>query len=193
MGLEIEGKFRVESHEPVRSRLRTLGAVRIGTVREVNHIFDDAGRALLGSGRGLRVRELTVLDGPSRPSTLTYKGPRTDATLKTREEIETPVGDARAARRILASLGFVEAVVFEKRRESWELAECRVELDELPHLGRYVEIEGPDESAVNRTQEMLGLAREAFVAETYVGMAAAYCRARGTGTVVLTFNGGSGL
>lgn len=177
--MEIEAKYKIDSHEAMRARLRGIDARRTGAVREVNHIFDDAGRALLASDRGLRLRERFALDGPAVSALLTYKGRRVDAALKIREEIETPVGDPAAAFRILTALGFVEVVRFEKRRESWRLGDCEVDLDELPFLGTYLEIEGADESAVEQVARSLGLAESGRIRSSYVALVCAWCRMRG--------------
>ncbi|MGB9624366.1 MAG: class IV adenylate cyclase [Phycisphaerae bacterium] len=179
MPLEIEGKFRVDSHDAVRRRLAEVGAARVGAVLECNHIFDRPDGSLALADCGLRVRTMTALDGTSRTATLTFKGPRQPGPFKTREEIETTVGEAEAACAILGSLGFVEAVSYEKRRETWRLGDCEVELDELPHLGRYVEIEGPDEAAVHRARESLGLSGAGFIRETYIALVLRHCRERG--------------
>ena len=47
-----------------------------------------------------------------------------------------------------------------------------MELDEVAELGKFVEIEGPDEAAVNRVRASIGLPETAFVRESYVSMVA---------------------
>ncbi len=182
MAQEIEGKFRVASHETVRIRLREAGAERLGLVVETNHIFDDAARSMLASDCGLRVRALEVLDGVARPSTVTYKGRRTGGAFKRREEIETTVGDPSAMCALLARLGFVEALCYQKRRESWRLDRCEVDLDDLPHLGLFVEIEGPDEAAIEAARLALGLTGEPVIHASYIALLIAHCRERGLDT-----------
>ena len=68
---------------------------------------------------------------------------------------------------------------FEKRRETLELDGCKVELDELPHLGSFVEIEGPDEEAVLRVREKLGLADRPIVKTSYIALLMGYLQERG--------------
>jgi len=179
MPLETEGKFHVDSHDCVRGRLAEVGAVRVGAVLECNRIFDRPDASLASADCGLRVRTMTAPDGTLRATTLTFKGPRQPGPFKRREEIETTVGAADSVCAILRSLGFVEAVSYEKRRETWRLGDCTVELDELPHLGCYVEIEGPDEAAVHRVRESLGLSGAGSIRETYVALVSRHCRERG--------------
>ncbi len=176
MGLEIEAKLKVDTHQPLRDRLTALGAGCVSRVVEANHIFDNADRVLLAGDRGLRVREYRSIEGQTPSITLTYKGPRRDGAYKQREEIEIAVDPAAETLRLLSALGFVEVLCFEKRRETWRLNDCLVELDELPHLGFFVEIEGPEAEAVHRTQELLGLGDLVHVRDSYVAMLMRYCQ-----------------
>ncbi|GMV97390.1 MAG: class IV adenylate cyclase [Phycisphaerae bacterium] len=179
MPQEIELKLKVAAHDPVRQRLRERGGRPLGRVVEINRIFDDAGRTLLAGGRGLRVRECLDEHGRRLRAALTYKGPKAPGDVKRREEIEFAIDDPAAAAELLAVLGYTEAVHFEKYRESWRLAGCEVELDEIPHLGAYVEIEGPDEACIRRVQEDLDLVGAEVVRRSYVGLLVDYCRRRG--------------
>jgi adenylate cyclase class 2 len=181
MDRELELKFRITEPQEVRERLGRLGAKRIGAGLECNAIFDDAGRTLLTRGCGLRVRSVRSLDAPGDPprGTLTYKGPIEGGTVKSRPEIETPVSDPDATMRLLEALGFLRVITFEKRRESWQLDACHVEIDELPQLGSFVEIEGPDEAQIRTVQSRLGLASDAIEPDTYVALVARHCEAHG--------------
>ncbi len=169
MPIEIEAKIKVESFEAVLAALARAGAQRISRVLEVNHIFDTPQRNLFSRGCGLRVRTCAG-EGRVPPGTLTYKGPQTASALKSRDELETVVEDAGATRSILRELGFAPVLVFEKRRETWHLVNCTVELDEVPRLGRYVEIEGPDEPAVANVQQSLGLGDEPIITTSYIAL-----------------------
>ena len=86
---------------------------------------------------------------------------------------------------MLEELGFVPIFRYQKRRESWRLGECRVELDEPPRIGLFVEIEGPDEGAIHSVQAKLGLGGLKDVPTSYVGMLVAYCEANGIADRVL--------
>ncbi len=185
MPLEIEAKFRVESHEPLRERLRALGAERLGRVLEANAIFDRRGGSLRGSGCGLRVRS-TIEDGSGqRTATMTFKGPVLAGSFKSREELEVRVSDAETASHILHALGFVRILWYQKRRESWRLDRCRIELDEPPHIGLFVEVEGPGETAIRSLQEKLGLGEAPHVRGSYVRMLSEYCDKHGVTDGVL--------
>jgi len=187
MAIELEAKIKVDSHDAVRARLVERGADRLGCVLETNHIFDDAEGTLLAGDRGLRIRTCHRQQGQSPPPTMTYKGPRQPGPLKQREEIQITLDDPDKGRGLLEALGFVEVLCFEKRRESWRLHPCRVELDELPYLGRYVEIEGPSEQEVRRAWESLGLGGPTPIRDSYVHLLVGYCRQRGMSPTAITF------
>src|SRR5205814_289759 len=131
MAVEIEIKLKVDHLAMVRDRLRQLGAVRAREVMETNVFFDTTDRALLASDCGLRVRISRDLTTRKEKIAITYKGPRDEGDVKTREEIELGVDSTEAAVQLLEKLGYVKTLTFEKRRESWEYKKCLIELDQL--------------------------------------------------------------
>jgi adenylate cyclase, class 2 len=187
MSLEIEAKLKVDDHGPIRDRLAGLGGRYVGRVMEANRIFDSADRQLLAGDRGLRVRTCRVEDGSRVEVTLTYKGPCQETAYKSRQQLETVVADDEAVVGILKALGFGEVVHFQKRRETWQFGPCTVELDEVPHLGCYVEIEGPSEQAVGHVQEQLGLGHLAHEPESYIALLVAHCGRCNLPTVPILF------
>jgi adenylate cyclase class 2 len=187
MPIELECKIRVASHAELREKLRLAEADYVGCVLETNTLFDLSDGSLHRTGCGLRIRSTIVLEGRGAGSTLTFKGPRTPGPFKCREEIETGISDAGAAAALLHALGYVERVIFEKRRESWRLDACLIELDELPRLGLFVEIEGPDEAAIREAMTALDLANAESISESYVSMVAGLGLTGEAGPVVLRF------
>lgn len=188
MGIEIELKLRVESHEPIRRRLQELGATLRGKVVETNRILDRPDGELRRRGCGLRVRTVIDEHGKPLPAKLTFKGPRQPGDLKSREEIESIVQDPAAVVLLLEGLGFRTSLRYEKRRESWGWRECIVELDEPVALGFFVEIEGPSSGAIRAVQADLQLTEAETVNVSYVGMLAAYCDAQGIADRTLRFS-----
>lgn len=176
MPTEIEAKFRLSEPEAVRGRLRGLGAGRVAWRHESNHLYDTPDGRLRRSGCGLRVRVAWSLEteAAAPAAWLTFKGPRHPGELKVREELESSVDDATAVIGILERLGWREVVVYEKRRELWHLGSCEVAVDELPRLGWWLEIEGPDPDTVQEARRALDLATTTPVKETYVELAAAH-------------------
>jgi len=187
MPLEIEAKLKADSHAAVKDRLRALNATRLDAVLETNHIFDNTERTLLAGDCGLRIRTTQTETQQDPGATLTYKGPCQDSTFKSRQEIQVHVDDAANAQRMLEALGFIEVVCFEKKRESWRLDACQIELDELPYLGLYVEIEGPDEASVAHAQNALGLGGLSHITESYIALLVDHCNRQGFPLLRITF------
>ena len=142
MALETEAKIRVADHQAIRGRLMQLGARSQGQQLQVDIYFDTAEDRLLMADRALRLR------CSGKKNVLTYKGPQKQGRYKQRQEIQTAVEEPQALRDLLECLGFSQNLLFEKRRESWLLNGCRVELDTLPCLGTFVEVEGPSEQDI---------------------------------------------
>lgn len=173
MSLEIEVKYRVTNHDSIHEVLASAGAKRVGVYLETNRLFDLPDGDLRKRGEGLRIRTVTTVDGAPQADTLTYKGPRAPGELKIREEIETEIGGADHAAGILAAIGFVETLRFEKRRETWRLNGATIELDTLPEIGAFIEIESTSEDAVRAVAERLRLPDADRVSDTYVALLAA--------------------
>jgi adenylate cyclase class 2 len=170
MARELEAKHKVDAHDRLRSILQAEGAVRVFSGIETNSIFDLPDGSLRQRGVGLRVRAVQVLAGAPQAATLTFKGPVQPGRFKSREELEVEVQDAARMAELLRGLGFEAQLVYEKRRERWLSGACHVELDELPGLGCFVEVEGPDEAAIDHIRARLGLAEMPMIRDSYVAM-----------------------
>ncbi len=186
MALETEIKLRVSDHDAVRARLRASGATYRKRELETNTFLDTPSFELRKAGCGLRVRRaVDEATGKSRCA-ITHKGPRKPGPMKIREETELDVGDYELAVQLFEQLGFKVALSFEKRRETWDMGECEVVLDELPgKTGKFVEVEGPDEREVTAIRERLGLSDAAVEPESYAMLVAALLRE--TGGMTLSF------
>lgn len=179
MGIEIEAKIKVDDLDEFRVRLNNAGAQRIGSFRETNTFFDTDDRSLLAADEGLRLRINHDEASGTRENIVTYKGPRHHGQLKSREEIEFGVDDPKSLAEIFERLRFHSVLTFEKLRESWKLNDCKVELDMLPHLGTFVEIEGPRDASVLAVRRQLGLADRHIVTASYIAMLMTYLQENG--------------
>ncbi len=175
MKIEIEAKMPLRDREATVRRLTDLHAEPVARMMEENIFVDCKEHRLHTSDRGLRVRGIREPDQSPR-YTVTYKGPRRHGRLKNRREVEFQVDSPEAALELLAELGYHETVRFEKRRQRWRLDGCNIELDEVPYLGSFIEIEGPDEPTVFGVREQLGLADEPLITASYVAMLVTYLR-----------------
>jgi adenylate cyclase, class 2 len=154
MPIEVEAKVRVASFQEVRRRLVELGADHLGVGLQRNDLYDRRGRDL--AERGCRLRLRTVRRAGEAP-VLTFKGPKRAGRIKIRREIEVGVSDRATARRLLEAMGYRRYFSFDKQRESWRLGEWRIELDEVPFLGCFVEVETSEAREVEHALAALRL------------------------------------
>lgn len=163
--MEIEAKLKVDSFEPVLTRLSELGALNKAPEKQSDIYFDDAGLSLRKADKGLRLR-IAESNG-SEKLTLCYKGPREDRLYKTRDEIELTVTEYKAAVDFVSALGYQQVLTVTKNRQVWEIGNCEVALDEVDMLGKFVEIEGRSEKKISEVREKLGLDKLKQINETY--------------------------
>ena len=133
----------------------------------------------------LRVREIRL--GETTQVVITHKGRRLAGPFKSREERELVVADAAEAHTLLEALGYEPRRTFEKRRTRYKLDGCLIELDELPKLGTFIEIEGPGDAAVTAVRTALQLDSEPLVESGYAVMVDAYLDERGGSETPLCF------
>ena len=165
MCTEIEAKLKVDSLQKTVEKLDGLGAEFLEEQLQTDYYFDDANTSLIKTDRCLRLRRLLV--GKSERFFLTYKGAREKNDFKKRQEIEIEIKDADATEKILSALGYKKVLVFEKKRCIWQLNDCVIALDELPLLGNFVEIEGPNDRKIAEVQKDLGLSDLLHIPESY--------------------------
>ena len=151
MGIEIEKKYRLDRElwERLPARLAASGARESGVEEfEENTLY--GGQGLDPRRRVLRLRRA----GGRAVFTYKERDATRDAVKRQREE-ETEVSDAAALAAILDALGYRPALVYEKRRTTWQLGGAEVVLDELP-FGLFAEIEG-EEQEILEAERLLGL------------------------------------
>ena len=165
MYVEIEVKLKVNSLAEVEQKLAELGAEFLAEQLQTDYLFDDANAALITTDRCLRLRRQSVAG--SERFFLTYKGAKEKSNFKKRQEIETEITEAESTKKLLSALGYDKVMVVEKKRRLWQLGGCFVALDQLPLLGAFVEIEGPDEDTIADVQQRLSLADLTHIAKSY--------------------------
>ena len=179
MGTEIEAKLKVESHKEIAQKLAELGAEFLQEQLQTDYYFDDANATLTKTDRCLRLRRSQIKRADK--IYLTYKGAKEKDQFKKRLEIEIEIKDADSARKLFSELGYESALVVEKKRRIWRLGRCEVALDELPLLGSFVEIEGPEEEKIAEVQKNLGLAHLPHITESYASLMAEKLRQQNSG------------
>jgi adenylate cyclase class 2 len=187
MPTEIEAKMKIADPAAVRAALREHHAEHIGDHLETDTFLDTEDRSLLAADQGLRVRIMRDTTSGDEQYILTYKGPRQHGQVKSRDEQELQVGDPAAAMTLLERLGFAAILTFQKRRQSWRLGGCKVELDELPFLGWFAEVEGPSEEAVQQVRRMLNLADTPHLSASYIALLMSHLQEHGNTERTITF------
>lgn len=151
---EVELKVRCD-HDRVRETLAELGVELDRARAQTDTYFNAPNRDFATTDEALRIRRSVELEDPigsdietavtestaQGQATVTYKGPRIDETSKTREEIETAVGDGEALVSILEELGFESVGTVTKIREIGEVDGYTIALDRVAGLGEFVEVE----------------------------------------------------
>lgn len=192
VAVEIEAKMKLTDPQPLIARLTDVGAARGASVVEHNTYFDTPDGSLKAADRGLRLRVEREVDTQDQEIIITYKGPRAAGEVKSRQEIELVVADAQAARELIAALGFAAVRSFEKHRQHWRYQGCEIDIDTLPLLGRFVEIEGPSEQQVLAVREKLGLSSLPLIRESYIAMLETYVQQHGIKGSHLSLESGRG-
>ena len=149
--LETEVKFYLSQPGKLISRLTDLTAELVQPrVLEINLRFDTPGMTLSKQARVLRLRQDEAIH-------LTYKGPgQITQGVLSRQEIEFKVSDFTAAKHLLEALGYEVIVSYEKYRQTYQLAEVLITVDEMPY-GHFAEIEGLDPGQIRHVAELLQL------------------------------------
>jgi len=180
---EIEAKYRVNDLAPIRSFLEENDATFLESSLQRDTFFDRPGGEFCQRGCSVRLR----ISDPSGKAIITYKGPvEENVDVKIRQEVEISADPPASASEMLALLGFDKVFVIEKRRSSYRFGDCRIELDELPLLGLFVEIEGPSGDKVEEMKLKLEIRAE-HVRQSYLHMLIEHCRINGLPPEAATF------
>lgn len=196
MSIEIEAKMRLSDRDALIQTLDQVGGAFVADLAETNSYFDSPGGGLKSTDQGLRIRvEVAAAGTPEETitTTITHKGPRAHGRLKSREETELVVNNPRDAAVLLDAIGYHHVLTFEKRRTRYTLDGCRVELDELPVLGGFVEIEGPTEALVIAARKKLGLSAAPLIKSSYIAMLKTHLHEAGSDTDTVRFENGKSV
>ncbi|NQT02146.1 MAG: class IV adenylate cyclase [Planctomycetes bacterium] len=168
MCTEIEAKLKVDSLPEIEHKLDELGAEFLAEQLQTDYFFDDVNATLTKTDRCLRLRRQKV--GKSESFFLTYKGTKEKSNLKKRQEIESEITDANSVHKLISALGYEQVLIVEKKRRLWQFDNCEVALDQLPLLGEFVEIEGPNEEKIVAVQNTLGLTGLPHILKSYASL-----------------------
>ena len=148
MKTEVEAKFLSVDLDGVRAKLNNLGAVCKQPMRLMSRVTID-NAAMKAKDAFLRVRD------EGHKVTMTYKQ-FDELSVSGAKEIEVVVGDFEDTVELLKQVGLPYRSFQESKRETWELGDIEIMLDEWPWLDPYVEVEADSEAKVKETAAKLG-------------------------------------
>lgn len=148
MHTEIEAKFVNITIDTMRHTLEQAGAVCEQPMRLMR-------RALVETEQMKPIDAFLRLRDEGNKVTLTYKQ-HLKSGVEAANEIETTVGDFDSTKAIIEACGLTFRTYQESKRETWQLGEVEVVIDEWPWIPPYIEIEGTSEQAVQAVAAKLG-------------------------------------
>lgn len=149
MDNEWEAKFTNINKVSLRKKLKSLGAklVKPEQLYKRAVFFLPKGHEI--EGGWLRVRD----EGDK--ITMSLKAV-TNGKVDMQKEVMVVVDNYDNARKLLSEIGCIEKAYQETKRETWQLNEVEITIDEWPYLEPYVEIEGKSEAEIKNVSGILG-------------------------------------
>jgi len=174
LSIETEIKFKIEAAEAFCLQLKALNPGILAERHfEDNYLLDFSDGRLQSGQCLLRVRFA------KGEGLLTFKGPAGhEGIFKTREELETRIGDNAALLQILDRIGMYVSFRYQKYRREFELDQIHIAVDETP-IGNFVEFEGTGDRILALACRM-GIAESRFLRLTYYSLYIEHCREKGT-------------
>ncbi len=173
---EVEQKYKVADREAFFRRLTEQGFTLSHTESNCDEYFRHPSRNFRETDEALRLRRI------DNHAVMTYKGPKKGGNVKTRQEIELPIGDEDFEKwsETFQKLGFEVAAQVKKSRQVYrhqDPAQPLVTFDDVEGVGTYAEVEmianseaelEAAQNVVRATAGQLGL--EELERRSYLGM-----------------------
>jgi adenylate cyclase class 2 len=180
----VEQEVKLEFPDVEAARRAIVGAGgRLVIARRLidDQLFDTNDASLRRAGTALRLRR------EGEVSRLTWKGPLQPGPVKSREELETTIGDVSAMYAMLIALGYRPVFRAQKYREEYALDSAIVTVDQAP-FGVFVEIEAaPD--VISAVTARLGRSSSDYCLESYPTLWRRWCEDRGLAFTDMMFEG----
>ncbi len=148
MAQEIEVKILEIDVEKITAKLIELGAVKV---------FDGAIYADFFKNKDGQKLRLRKMDGAN---ILTFKKVISSSKIMQNEEIEISFDDYEGMKQLLNELGFSQYGTSEKRRITYKLGETLFEIDTLPKIPTFLEIEASSTEELRKAVELMGYTME---------------------------------
>ena len=162
---EIEVRFRIREKKTacrIEDRCRMTAAIPVKHyIRD--EYYDTLDRQLRSVNLTVRIRKT------SNSTILVVKGPNITNTygFRHRIELELEVTNYDSLLEQLTSKELVMNMVIEKVRTEYVIDKCNIAIDEIPFIGSFVEIEGPNTGAIDMVRKQLELSDSMIVIDSY--------------------------
>lgn len=157
---EIEIKLKVENVDEIREKILSLGAVFVKKEGELDEYFDFEDEKLKKEGKAFRIRN---------KKTVCFKESLESSEKKVREETEVNIDDYDGFVKFLDLSKLKKDFVKEKVRETFKKNNLEITIDTLPHIGIFLELEGP-EKEIDEIAAKLGFSKKDYIKETYMDL-----------------------
>jgi len=147
---EIEVKILEINKTAIEEKLLRLGAEKIFDGSVVAAYYDFGNNALTKKKKTLRLRK------KGQFAELTLKEHVSKGKAKIMNEYEIPVTDYAGMKRILEGIGLQEHSSILKTRTSYQLGQVHFDIDTLPDIPTFVEVEAPDMNSLEYHVKLLG-------------------------------------
>ena len=148
---EVEVKILEINRNEIIKKLELLGAKKVfeGNVSALYYDFDNL--ILTKEDKTLRLRK------KGEKAELTFKQKISKDKAKIMDEHEIQIENFETTKKILESIGLKEIKRLDKHRLSYSLGNVHFELDTLPGIPTFLEIESEDLETVKKSVEKLEL------------------------------------
>jgi len=179
MPIEVEQKYRLDDRDALLAKIAHREATAGEPVTQIDTYYAHPERDFATTDEALRIRRV------GEANFITYKGPKLNATTKTRREIELPLASGQLSAadwdELLTALSFRRVAEVTKQRQSFHLTHdgqsIELALDQVQDVGDFVELElvVANQSDIDRAQsQILSLASELQLADaerrSYLGL-----------------------
>jgi adenylate cyclase class 2 len=145
--IEVEAKVYITNEDEfahLKSSLLSKNFKALIEHQETDYYYNSPVRDFRQTDEALRIRKIKVNEIQNdKKLEITWKGPKLDSKLKTREELTITIKDTSISvlKHFLCVLGFLDILEVRKRRESFKKEDTTVSLDRVDKLGLFMEVE----------------------------------------------------
>ena len=142
MAFEIELKTRLESDEPIKTRLHELGNYCHSHEKLDSYWYPAKSDLLSHSGIRLRRESIVNADNTARESILvTFKNKKISEGMEINDEREFSVSNAIVFEEMMEYLGLHKIIIKQKSGWAWTIPPILAELSLVAGLGWFLELE----------------------------------------------------